>query len=157
MSFHWNEHSAAGQQCVCFMWRIRCELSHTYDMVSRRSGTINPRSHLAELFFWLFTIEKKNQQSRTIWNQSKWWKYNVWLLIRIHTNVFLIIWRFTTTVSEHSTDTLRTKQDSWGLIRRNENSFREMRKYFKIIYEWYRFLFDRNDYRADRFQIVSNC
>ena len=134
MSFHWNEHSSTGQQCVCFMWGIRCELSHTYDMVSRRSSTINPRSHLAELFFWLFTIEKKNQQSRTIWNQSKWWKYNVWLLIRIFTNVFPIIWRFTTTVSEHFTDTLGTKQDSWGLIRRNENSFREMRKYFKIIY-----------------------
>ena len=78
----------------------------------------------------------------------------MWLLFRIFTNVFPIIWRFITTVSEHFTDTLRTKQYSWRLIRQNDNSLREIRKYFKIVYGWYRFLFD---YRADRFQVVRYC
>ena len=49
-------------------------------------------------------------------------------IIRIFANVFPIKWKFTTTVSEHFTYTMRTKQDSLGLIRKNENSFREKRK-----------------------------
>ena len=84
-------------------------------------------------------------------------KCNMSLFIRIFTNVFPIIWRFITTVSEHFMDTLRTIQDSWGFIRQNENSFWEIHKYFKMLYGWYRFLFDRNDYHADRFQIVRDC
>ena len=76
------------------------------------------------------------------------WKCNAWLYIRIFTNVYPIIWRFINTVSEHFTDTLRTKQDSWGLIRQNENSFWKIRKKFKILYGWYQFLSDRS---------VSDC
>ena len=70
---------------------------------------------------------------------------------------FTVIFTLFKTVSEHFTDILRTKQNSWRLIRQNGNSFQEIRKYFKISLAWYRFIFDRNDYRADRFQIVRDC
>ena len=67
-----------------------------------------------------------------------------------------IIWRFTSTVSGHFSDILRTKQDSWGLIRQNESSFREIRKQFNIICGLYRFRFNRNDCRADWSRFL-NC
>ena len=84
-------------------------------------------------------------------------KNNVRQFIQIFTNLFLIIWRFITTVSEHS-DTLQTKHDSRGV--KYDNMRTVSAKYAKIsksLFGWYRFIFNINNNRVDRFQIVCNC
>ena len=91
------------------------------------SMRVKYRSNLAEYFLQLFTIEINS----AIANNLKPIGMMKMLCVIIYENIYECVSDYMKHQHDHFwtfTDILRTKQDSWALIRQNKNSFREIRK-----------------------------
>ena len=124
---------------------IRKEFSFFRLLPSRIAvkSQVKPRSHLAEHFSRLLTIEIKSM----IVNNLKPIEMMKMQCVTININIYgcFFFWLYENSSRTFYGHSANEAIYSLGFIRQNENSFREIRRLFKILIGWYRVLFNWND------------